>query len=78
MRIGSGTENVKLINASLIGDGKADSIGVYCSNSQASLMGISVEKYKKAARISGVDYTFVPNNIKGGTKVATSSGVPKI
>ncbi|AWD88055.1 MULTISPECIES: peptidase G2 autoproteolytic cleavage domain-containing protein [Bacillus] len=77
VRIGSGTENVKLINASLIGDGKADSIGVYCSNSQVSLMGISVEKYKKAARIAGVDYTFVPNNIKGGTRIATSSGVPK-
>ncbi|MFC8151167.1 peptidase G2 autoproteolytic cleavage domain-containing protein [Bacillus paralicheniformis] len=77
VRIGSGTENVKLTNASLIGYGKSDSVGVYCSNSQASLFGISVEKYKKAATIAGVDYSFVPNLIKNGTRIASSSGEVK-
>ncbi|MEC1437213.1 peptidase G2 autoproteolytic cleavage domain-containing protein [Bacillus sonorensis] len=77
VRIGSKTENVKLTNASLIGYGRKDSVGVYCSNSQAYILGITAEKYGKAATIAGYDYSSVPNNLKGGTRAATTSGHAK-
>ncbi|TYS38096.1 hypothetical protein FZC77_00365 [Bacillus swezeyi] len=75
--IGSKTANVKLTNASLIGYGRKDSVGVYCSNSQAFIFGVTAEKYGKASTIAGYDYSFVPNNLKAGTRIATTSGHAK-
>lgn len=71
--IGSTIYHVNLTNITMIGeDGQ---IGLSSVNSQDSIVGVHAEGYALAASIAGNDYVdFVPNNIKGGTRIASPSG----
>ena len=71
--IGSTIYHVNISNVTMIGeDGQ---VGLSSVNSQDSIVGVHAEGYALAASIAGNDYKdFVPNNIKGGTRIASSSG----
>ncbi|MEM5014118.1 peptidase G2 autoproteolytic cleavage domain-containing protein [Niallia taxi] len=71
--IGSTIYHVNLTNITMIGeDGQ---IGLSSVNSQDSIVGVHAEGYALAASIAGNEYKdFVPNNIKGGTRIASPSG----
>lgn len=77
IKVGSGVENVNIINGNLIGRNAAGSIGVYCSNNQTNINSINIEKYTTPSEMAGNKYTFVPNNFKNGTRIATTSGYAK-
>ncbi|WP_437830652.1 peptidase G2 autoproteolytic cleavage domain-containing protein [Niallia taxi] len=71
--IGSTIYHVNISNVTMIGeDGQ---IGLSSVNSQDSIVGVHAEGYALAASIAGNDYKdFVPNNIKGGSRIASPSG----
>ena len=71
--IGSTIYHVNISNVTMIGeDGQ---IGLSSVNSQGSIVGVHAEGYALAASIAGKEYKdFVPNNIKGGTRIASPSG----
>ncbi len=74
--IGSAIYHVNLTNITMVGeDGQ---IGLSSVNSQDSIVGVHAEGYALAASIAGNDYVdFVPNNIKGGSRIASTSGYAK-
>lgn len=74
--IGSTIYHVNLTNITMIGeDGQ---IGLSSVNSQDSIVGVHAEGFALAASIAGNDYVdFVPNNIKGGSRIASTSGYAK-
>lgn len=75
IRIGSAIKNASVNQASLIGYSKEGSIGLYCTNSQVDINAVNCDKYAIPSKIAGKAYTsFVPKNIKGGTRIATTSG----
>lgn len=71
--IGSVIYHVNISNVTMIGeDGQ---VGLSSVNSQDSIVGVHAEGYALAASIAGNDYVdFVPNNLKGGTRIASPSG----
>ena len=74
--IGSAIYNVNLTNITMIGEN--GTVGLSSVNSQDSIVGVHAEGYSLAASIAGNDYTdFVPNNVKGGSRIASTSGYPK-
>ncbi|MCY8438030.1 peptidase G2 [Bacillus haynesii] len=70
--IGGGVYNVNINNGIMTGDKGA--YGITSPNSQANIVGVYAEGYDYAAMIKGQKYKYVPNNLKGGTRVATTSG----
>ena len=71
--IGSAIYHVNLTNITMIGEN--GQIALSSVNSQDSIVGVHAEGYELAASIAGNDYVdFVPNNIKGGTRIASTSG----
>ncbi|WP_333980624.1 peptidase G2 autoproteolytic cleavage domain-containing protein [Bacillus pumilus] len=77
IKVGSGVTNVNISNGSLIGRNAAGSIGIYCYNNQANINSVNVEKYSTPSEMAGNKYTFIPNNFKNGTRIATTSGYAK-
>ncbi|MCY8856527.1 peptidase G2 autoproteolytic cleavage domain-containing protein [Bacillus atrophaeus] len=75
--VGSKVGSVNINNVNLIGTNKAGSIGVYCTNSQANISAAMCEQYATPSKIAGKTYSFIPNNFKGGTRIATTSGYAK-
>ncbi|MCY8466854.1 peptidase G2 autoproteolytic cleavage domain-containing protein [Bacillus atrophaeus] len=75
--VGSKVGSVNINNANLIGTSKTGSIGVYCTNSQVNINSAMSEKYSTPSKIAGKTYSFIPNNFKGGTRIATTSGYAK-
>lgn len=74
--IGSAIYHVNLTNITMIGEN--GSVGLGSVNSQDSIVGVHAEGYTLAASIAGNDYLdFVPNNVKGGTRIASTSGYAK-
>lgn len=74
--IGSAIYHVNLTNITMIGE--SGQIGLSSVNSQDSIVGVHAEGYALAASIAGNDYLdFVPNNIKGGSRIASTSGYAK-
>ncbi|KYD05271.1 peptidase G2 autoproteolytic cleavage domain-containing protein [Bacillus atrophaeus] len=75
--VGSKVGSVNINNANLIGTSKTGSTGVYCTNSQVNINSVMSEKYSTPSKIAGKTYSFIPNNFKGGTRIATTSGYAK-
>lgn len=75
--VGSKVGSVNINNVNMTGTNKAGSIGVYCTNSQANISAAMCEQYATPSKIAGKTYTFIPNNFKGGTRIATTSGYAK-
>ncbi|UTI42095.1 peptidase G2 autoproteolytic cleavage domain-containing protein [Niallia sp. RD1] len=74
--IGSDIYHVNLTNITMIGEN--GQVGLSSVNSQDSIVGVHAEGYTLAASIAGNDYVdFVPNNVKGGTRIASTSGYAK-
>ncbi|MED4848181.1 peptidase G2 autoproteolytic cleavage domain-containing protein [Bacillus atrophaeus] len=75
--VGSKVGSVNISNANLIGTSKTGSVGVYCTNSQVNINSVMSENYSTPSKIAGKTYSFIPNNFKGGTRIATTSGYAK-
>lgn len=75
--VGSKVGSVNINNVNMTGTNKAGSIGVYCTNSQANINAAMCEQYATPSKIAGKTYAFIPNNFKGGTRIATTSGYAK-
>ncbi|MBT2615336.1 MULTISPECIES: peptidase G2 autoproteolytic cleavage domain-containing protein [unclassified Bacillus (in: firmicutes)] len=74
--IGGAIYHVNISNVNMINDGSGET-GLISVNSQDSITGVFAEGYANAAMIAGNIYKdFVPNNLKGGTRIASSSGQP--
>ncbi|WOD61755.1 peptidase G2 [Niallia taxi] len=74
--IGSAIYHVNLTNITMVGEN--GQVGLSSVNSQDSIVGVHAEGYTLAASIAGNDYVdFVPNNVKGGTRIASTSGYAK-
>ncbi|MGV0166400.1 peptidase G2 autoproteolytic cleavage domain-containing protein [Bacillus velezensis] len=75
--VGSKVGSVNINNVNMTGTNKAGSIGVYCTNSQTNISAAMCEQYVTPSKIAGKTYAFIPNNFKGGTRIATTSGYAK-
>ncbi|ATC49456.1 hypothetical protein CLI97_00119 [Bacillus velezensis] len=75
--VGSKVGSVNISNVNMTGTNKSGSIGVYCTNSQANINATMCEQYATPSKIAGKTYAFIPNNFKGGTRIATTSGYAK-
>ncbi|MDA1478271.1 peptidase G2 autoproteolytic cleavage domain-containing protein [Bacillus changyiensis] len=72
--LGGGVYYVNLMNG--ITHTKGGIAGVTAPNNQANIVSVRAVGYTDAAVIAGERYSFVPNNIKGGFRAASSSGSP--
>ncbi|MEK4631475.1 MULTISPECIES: peptidase G2 autoproteolytic cleavage domain-containing protein [Bacillus] len=74
IEIGGGVYNVNLDNGILHTSGGTS--GVTSPNTQTNILMVRSYGYKDAAILGGQKYSFVPNNVKGGFRAASTSGHP--
>lgn len=75
--VGGSIQNVNISNVNAVGENKTNSIALSCVNSQVNVNNFIQEGYATAASIAGKTYSFIPNNFKNGTRIATTSGEAK-
>lgn len=69
---GGGVYDTKIIGGTLVGNGMG--YAIESINNTAQIIGITQKNYKKAAKITAVEYDVLPTVLKGGASIATTGG----